>query len=68
MSIKIGDLDVATEIIDLNFRLLRTQLILERVLSKNPSLVSSLGDISDIDKQVIEILQKKFPNMGIQRK
>jgi hypothetical protein len=69
MSIQIGDLNVAAELIELHYQILKTQIILDRLISSNPE-IGSLTDpeMEDIDDQVLAILQKKFPTMGIKKK
>ena len=68
MGIKIGDVDIVKEIVDLNYQLLRTQLILEHILNNNANL-NKLDSTSmkAIDDKAIETLQKKYPNMGISK-
>ena len=70
MSIKIGDIDVANEIVELHFQIIRTQLILEHILKNNALISQSLNfeTMQSIDKKAIEALQNKFPSMGIQKK
>lgn len=69
MAIKIGDLYVATEIISLHYQVIRTQLILDRLIGSNPTLAQAVTQyfIRQIDDQAIERLRKKFPNMGISK-
>lgn len=70
MSISIGDIDVAQEIVELNFQLRRTQKLLEFVINKainDPNILTS-NDIEAADKDALEFVQKKFPNMGIGKK
>ena len=62
MSIQIGDLNIANEIIELHFQVIRTQIILDKLLIKNPKLDLLNGvDMINIEKDAIEILQKKIP-------
>ena len=70
MSMKLGDIDVANEIIDLRYQLIRTQMMLDHVLANN-----SLGGVGldqatvdRIDNEAITTLQAKYPNMGITKK
>lgn len=66
MAIKIGDVDLCKDIVDLNYQIIRTQLILELFVNKNPELIH-INDIEfeEIDRKTIESLIKKYPNMGI---
>ena len=69
MSIEIGDLNIANEIIELHYQVLRTQLMLDKLSSTNPSLrLPDEAAMKDLENKAIEMLQKKFPNMGIKRK
>lgn len=68
MGIKIGDLDVASEIVDLRYQLIRTQLLLEEILRNNPTLLRlDQAALQRIDDQALQTLQTKYPTMGIQR-
>ena len=62
----IGNLNVANEIVDLNYQILRTQLALEKIVN-NASNVSDTSqiDLQEIDNRALDTLQKKYPNMGI---
>lgn len=69
MSIKIGDVDIANEVIELHYQLIRTQLLLEDLLKNNPNITAPTKDkVLQIDNQAIALLQNKFPNMGITKK
>ena len=51
MSIQIGDLNIANEIIELHFQVIRTQIILDKLLIKNPKLDLLNGvDMINIEK------------------
>jgi len=66
MAIKIGDVNIAKDSVDLNYQLIRTQLILELLVNKNTGLdIISDSEFEEIDKKTIEALIKKYPNMGI---
>lgn len=69
MGIKIGDIDVASEIIELNYQLLRTQLILENLIRNNPNVTGLTQiELQDIDQRAFESIQQKYPSMGIAKK
>jgi hypothetical protein len=68
MSIKVGDIDVTGEIIDLRFQLIRTQLLLDKLTVHNPNFQNVDIDSAQIEEEALEILQKRFPNMGIYKK
>lgn len=66
----LGDIDVAGELIDLNFQLLRTQILLEEVLKHNSETMKlpSPEAMNEINEFALKSIQKKFPNMNIGRK
>jgi hypothetical protein len=69
MSIRIGDIDVANEIVEIHYQLVRTQLILDYLISRNQGLQKpNQSDISSIDANALEMIQKRFPTMGIHKK
>jgi hypothetical protein len=69
MGIKIGDLDIANEIIDVRFQLTRTQLILDKLIQVNPRLIRlDANMLKEIDDKALQMLQEKFPHMGIQKR
>jgi hypothetical protein len=69
MSIKIGDIDIANEIVELHFQNIRTQLIIEDLLRQNPTLRRPDQDrLRAIEENAFRLLQEKFPNMGLTRK
>lgn len=67
---KLGDIDVAGELIDLNFQLLRTQILLEEVLKHNAETLKlpSPEAMSEINEFALQSIQKKFPNMNIAKR
>ena len=70
MGISIGSIDVANEIVELHFQLRRTQKLLEFVINKSPVVggILTQDDINAADKDALDFVQKKFPEMGIERK
>jgi len=63
MSIKLGDIDVAQEFIELRHQLTRTQMILEKIISKNQDLnLPDANEMEEIDKLAIDQLITRFPN------
>lgn len=68
MSIKIGDLDLANEVLELHFQVIRTQMILDSIINANPNLLGLTDQqMQSINDRALGTLQQKFPNMGIQR-
>jgi hypothetical protein len=69
MGIKIGNIDIANEIVELHFQVLRTQLLLEEIIKKNNiKNLPNQEEMKNLESRVIDILNKKFPDMGIQKK
>nr|BDD44587.1 hypothetical protein 7 [bacterium] len=69
MGVKIGDINIAEQIIDLRFQILRLSKILEYIVNNNElNNKPSPDDIKAIEEECLEILNKNFPNMGIKRK
>ena len=69
MGIKIGNLDVAKEVIELHSQVLRTQLLLEDIIQRNNlTELPNQQEMINLEKRVIEILNRKFPDMGIHKK
>lgn len=64
---KLGDIDVAGQIIDLNFQLLRTQILLEELMKHNAEHLKlpSTEAMNEINEFTLKSIQKKFPNMSI---
>ncbi len=64
---KLGDIDVAGQIIDLNFQLLRTQILLEEMMKHNAEHLKlpSQEAMMEINEFALQSIQKKFPNMNI---
>lgn len=64
---KLGDIDVAGQIIDLNFQLLRTQILLEEMMKHNAEQLKlpSQEAMMEINEFALQSIQKKFPNMNI---
>lgn len=67
---KLGDIDVVGEIIDLNFQLLRTQILLEELMKHNAEHLKlpSQEAMVEINEFTLKSIQKKFPNMNIGKK
>lgn len=69
MGVSIGGLDIANEIVELHFQVLRTQLLLEEIINRNGiTNLPNQQEMVDLENKVIEILNRKFPDMGIKKK
>lgn len=69
MSIKVGDIDLAQEIIELHYQLKRTQRLLEIALGKIPVVgpVVTQEEISSAENYALDYIKNRFPNMGIKK-
>lgn len=67
---KLGDIDVVGEIIDLNFQLLRTQILLEELMKHNADHLKlpSQEAMVEINDFALNAIKTKFPNMNIGKK
>lgn len=69
MGVKIGNIDITNEVIELHFQVLRTQLLLEEIINRNNLRnLPNQEEMLTLENRVIEILNRKFPDMGIQKK
>lgn len=68
MSVNIGGIDIADTLINMEFRLLVLEKIVDRLLQVAPAGVLSKKDMDDLREEAIDILKKKYPNAGITRK
>ena len=69
MSLKIGDIEVANEIVELHFQVIRTQLLLEEIMKLNQiNNYPNQSQVKQIEERAINLLNEKFPNMGIAKK
>ena len=69
MGIKIGDIDIANQTLENEFRLGVLERLLENVLNSNPNLNKPTQlQLQQIRKEVVQQLQKKYPNSGIEFK
>jgi len=69
MSLKIGGIDVAQSALDSEFRLIVLETILERVLNKiGGTSVISPQELEKIRDDAFKVLQKKYPEAGLQKK
>ena len=69
MGIKIGDLDIANEIVDLRYQLVRTQLMLEKIVNSNTNIITpSPEDMKEINDKAFQDIQEKYKSLGIHKK
>jgi len=68
MGIKIGEVDVASQIVENEYRIAVQERVVDFLLSRATALTGpalSPQDLSRIRKEVVAQLQKKYPNSGI---
>lgn len=66
MGIKIGDIDIANQTLENEFRIGVLERLLENVLNSNSGIIKPTQiQLDQIRKQVVQQLQKKYPNSGI---
>ncbi|ADY29315.1 hypothetical protein [Cellulophaga lytica] len=69
MGIKIGDIDIAQQTLDNEFRLGVLEKLLEHIVNRNPNINKpDQNQLNQYRKEVIEKLQQKYPNSGIEFK
>ena len=66
MGVKFGEID-ADQILDNGFRIMVLERVLDVLLAANPAAVASLN-MDVIRQDVVNELQKKYPNSGISLK
>ena len=64
MSIKLGDVDVAQEIIELRHQLIRTQMILELIVNKNMGTMQNptAHEMKMLEDDAVDAILKRYPN------
>ncbi len=67
MGIKFGEID-ATQILDNEYRINVLERIIDLLIRRNPANAIAIEDLSGIRREVIELLQKKYPNSGLSLK
>ena len=55
-------------IINLNYQLIRTQLILDQIVKNIDTLTITNEDIENINKEALKIIKEKFPSMDVYKK
>ena len=69
MGIKIGDIDIAQQTLDNEFRLGVLERLLENVMNTNRDLNKpTQNQLNQIRNEVVEQLREKCPNSGIEFK
>lgn len=69
MGIKIGDIDIASQALDNEFRIQVLERLMEIILNNNPNLRKPTQEqLNQIRQEVLIQLQQKYPNSGISLK
>ena len=59
-------IDTDKEIIELNYQLIRTQLIFDHIINNTPNITPPSADnMKDMDSEALESLKNKYPDIGI---
>ena len=67
-NMKIGGIDIAESIVNLEYQQMRTQKILEWIVKNNVKISTpSQSQMDKIDRQVVEDLKRKYPDAGIEQ-
>lgn len=65
MGFKIGSVDVANEIVELQYKLHKQQILLEKLINGNRLTQT---DLDEADTESIEYIKEKFPDVKIERR
>lgn len=67
MGIIIGDIDIAKQSLETEFRLGVLEHLIEQIINMNPELKKpTIQELKNIRERVVELLKKKYPNSGIE--
>ena len=65
MSIRIAGVDLFSQGLENEYRISVLEKVLDKIITNNPSIKISEKEIEKIRKEVIFLLQKKYPEAGI---
>ena len=67
MSIQIGEVDVASQILENEYRILVLERVIDLLIQKFPIVGRPISntEMDEIRRSVIKQLQQKYPNSGI---
>lgn len=65
MSIRIAGVDLFSQGLENEYRISVLEKVLDKIITNNPSVKISEKEIEEIRKEVIFLLQKKYPEAGI---
>lgn len=67
MSIQIGEIDVASQILENEYRIMVLERVVDRLIQRFPVIGGPISaqEMDEIRRSVIEQLQKKYPKSGI---
>ena len=64
MGVKFGEID-ASQILENEFRIDVLQRIIDVLIQRNPANVMTPADLDRIRREVVALLQEKYPHSGI---
>jgi hypothetical protein len=68
MSISVGGIDLASGVLDAQYRIAVLEMIVERLLNRAPPGTITEADIKSFQEKALVDLQKKYPEAGVKRK
>jgi len=70
MSLKIGDVEVAPQIIDSEFRIATLEKLLQFIIDNNQGklVLPNQPQVDRIGREVLSEMKRKYPNMGLELK
>jgi hypothetical protein len=67
MGIQIGEVDVASQILDNEYRIMVLERVVDRLIQRFPVIGGPISptEMDEIRRSVVKLLQQKYPNSGI---
>jgi hypothetical protein len=68
MSISVGGIDLASGVLDAQYRIAVLEMVVERLLKFAPPGAITESDLKSFQDRAFENMQKRYPQAGIERK